>query len=183
VTRWLITIVIFLLAGAAANVSVAAACWLSGPRWTLPQQTSSHAAAMGLWNRYATMRPWHLSGDLHRSVTVTDIELRDLDYTVEPNWRRVLKIRQVGWPVRCFARVSLRRTPYSIREAFEPLWRGIAANTLFYAAILWLLYAGLFVLRRGVRSRRGLCPKCAYPMGEADTCTECGKPLPHRAVA
>jgi hypothetical protein len=64
----------------------------------------------------------------------------------------------------------------------RPLWPGFVVNTLFYAASLWLLICGPFALRRFVRMRRGLCPKCAYPMGEAAVCTECGKPLPKRAV-
>ncbi len=65
----------------------------------------------------------------------------------------------------------------------RPLWPGFAINTLFYATILWLLIPGPFALRRFLRMRRGLCPKCAYPMGESSVCTECGKPLPTRTVA
>ncbi len=60
----------------------------------------------------------------------------------------------------------------------RPVWPGFAVNTLFYTAILWLLIWGLSTLRRFLRLRRGLCPKCAYPMGESAVCTECGKPLP-----
>ena len=63
------------------------------------------------------------------------------------------------------------------RLPIRPRWPGFAVNTLFYAAILWLP----FVLRRWLRVRRGQCPKCAYPMGEAAVCTECGKTLPQRA--
>ncbi len=60
----------------------------------------------------------------------------------------------------------------------RPLPLGFAVNTIFYATILWLLIAAPFALRRFLRLRRGLCPKCAYPMGESAVCTECGKPLP-----
>ncbi len=59
-----------------------------------------------------------------------------------------------------------------------PIWRGVAVNTIFYAALLWLLILGPFALRRFIRVRRGLCPKCAYPMGESAVCSECGKALP-----
>ena len=68
----------------------------------------------------------------------------------------------------------------------RPTWPGFPVNTLFYAAILWLLAWSPFTLRRflrvrrGLRLRRGLCPKCAYPMGESSVCTECGVALPHR---
>ena len=71
----------------------------------------------------------------------------------------------------------------------EFLWPGFAINTVFYAVILWLLFAAPFALRRRRRIKRGLCPKCAYdlrgsrrgphpnplPEGEGETvCPECG---------
>ncbi len=62
----------------------------------------------------------------------------------------------------------------------RPIWVGFALNTVFYAALVWLLIAGLSTLRRFLRLRRGLCPKCAYPMGESSVCTECGRALPKR---
>ncbi len=68
------------------------------------------------------------------------------------------------------------------RLPIEPMWTGFAVNTLFYAAILWLLIAGPFALRRLLRLRRGLCPKCAYPMGDSSVCTECGRLLPKSVV-
>ncbi len=65
----------------------------------------------------------------------------------------------------------------------RPIWPGFALNTVFYAAVLWLLIPGPFVLRRFVRVRRGLCPACAYPIGESSVCTECGNSLPRRRDA
>ena len=56
----------------------------------------------------------------------------------------------------------------------EILWPGFAINTVFYAAILWLLFAATFALRRWRRIKRGLCVKCAYPVGTSEVCTECG---------
>ncbi len=64
----------------------------------------------------------------------------------------------------------------------QPIWPGFAVNTVFYAAALWLLIPGPFVLRRVIRVRRGLCPKCAYPAGDSAACSECGKALPGRAA-
>jgi hypothetical protein len=61
---------------------------------------------------------------------------------------------------------------------YEPLWPGFAINTAFYAAILWLLFAAPFALRRRTRIKRGLCPACAYPIGDSPLCTECGKQIP-----
>ncbi len=71
----------------------------------------------------------------------------------------------------------LRALPY------WPVWPGVITNTLFYATLLWLLIPGPFALRRFIRVRRGLCPKCAYPMGESAVCSECGWNLPKRVRA
>ena len=62
----------------------------------------------------------------------------------------------------------------------RPIWPGFAVNTVFYAMVLWLLIPGPFVLRRFIRVKRGLCSACAYPIGESDVCSECGKALPRR---
>ncbi len=64
----------------------------------------------------------------------------------------------------------------------RPICPGFAINTVFYAAILWLLFAAPFVLRRRRRIRRGLCPACGYRVGTSPVCTECGKPLPNRPI-
>ena len=64
--------------------------------------------------------------------------------------------------------------------AYLPVWPNFAINTVFYAIVLWLLIPGPFALRRLIRRRRGLCPKCAYPMGESAVCTECGQTAPNR---
>jgi hypothetical protein len=61
--------------------------------------------------------------------------------------------------------------------AFRPLWLGFALNTMFYAALLWVVIAFPFALRRRLRIRRGLCPACAYPVGSSQVCTECGRPV------
>ena len=71
--------------------------------------------------------------------------------------------------------------PYEVHELhalpLRAVWPGFAINTLFYAVILWLLFAAPFALRRRIRVRRGMCPACAYPVGDSDVCTECGRPL------
>ena len=54
------------------------------------------------------------------------------------------------------------------------LWPGFAINTIFYAAMLWLLLAVPGFVRRRIRTRRGQCPACAYPIGTSNVCTECG---------
>src|SRR5436190_14311759 len=100
---------------------------------------------------------------------------------------------RAGWPLRSFetgASTGYTRPP-TIRPThawvmtvgpgdlrwipYRPIWPGFAINTIFYATILWLPFAGFRFVRRRIRARRGLCPACAYPIGTSDVCTECGK--------
>ncbi len=62
----------------------------------------------------------------------------------------------------------------------RPMWRGAVGNTLFYGCILCLLWFGVAALRRATRRRRGLCVRCAYPIGDSERCSECGTPVPAR---
>ncbi len=72
-------------------------------------------------------------------------------------------------------RQLLARNNFRFEFPRTPIFPGFAINTIFYGAILWLPVAGLGALRRRRRIKRGLCPACAYPLGESDVCTECGK--------
>ena len=55
-----------------------------------------------------------------------------------------------------------------------PLFPGFVINTVFYALLLWVIFYGPFAARRMLRRRRGVCAKCAYPIGTSPVCTECG---------
>ncbi len=57
-----------------------------------------------------------------------------------------------------------------------PALPGFLINTIFYAAILWLLALGPFTARRVIRRKRGHCIKCGYDLrGDLDGgCSECG---------
>ena len=59
---------------------------------------------------------------------------------------------------------------------YQPIWTGFAINTVFYAAILWLLTLGPFTARRMIRRKRGRCIKCGYDLrgAEHEACPECG---------
>ncbi len=79
----------------------------------------------------------------------------------------------IGRPGGSFTSIRLsssRRYPLPLR----PIWLSFAINTLFYAAVLWLLIGGPFALRRFIRVRCGRCPKCGYPVGDSAVCSECG---------
>jgi hypothetical protein len=65
----------------------------------------------------------------------------------------------------------------------RPIWPGFAINTVFYAAVLWMLFAAPFALRKWRRIRRGLCPKCGYDLRGIPTAPvrpECGSSLHDR---
>ncbi len=77
------------------------------------------------------------------------------------------------------AEVRLGDMLYSAKALpLRPLWPGFAINTIFYAAILWLLAFGPFAVRRVVRRKRGHCIKCGYDLrgtsGGGGGCPECG---------
>ena len=200
--RRLLIIGIFLLLGAVVNVAVAwGVCVASSGKAIGHFPRIPPSAAQRLWDRYAR-EGWppftqyqsgtRWGGSRARVVSITS----HVNGDGEPRWLLKFFVGQqkVGWPIRTlqsgryFSPPSgvvpvngwlVRRKPPLIIP-YEPLWPGFTINTLFYAAILWLLIPGPFVLRRFLRLRRGLCPKCAYPMGESSVCTECGRALPKR---
>jgi hypothetical protein len=65
---------------------------------------------------------------------------------------------------------------------FRPLWPGFAINTIFYAAMLWLLWIAPGKIRRFIRIRGHRCPACGYQIapggGIGPVCSECGAALP-----
>ena len=116
--------------------------------------------------------------------------------TTGPSWysaNRGMNIRwAAGWPTRCvegfqyvravdmgYARDPFFRTSDgliaigSIHIPLGPLSPGFAINTIFYAAVLWVLFAVPVKVRRWRRIKRG---QCASLRGTPDTvkCPECG---------
>ena len=87
----------------------------------------------------------------------------------------VWKERAVWGGIRLAMNRNRRTSSLGFRSLpLRPIWPGFALNTVFDATLLWLPFA----VRRFLRVKRGLCPKCAYPMGESAVCTECGRALP-----
>jgi hypothetical protein len=74
--------------------------------------------------------------------------------------------------------------PYDVLLPLDVIWPGFAINTLFYAAIAWLLIRGPFALRRLMRAKRGRCAACGYDLrgqtningidAKTARCPECG---------
>ena len=126
------------------------------------------------------------------------------DFPDGPSFSRDVEAEATGWPM--LAMLSLRLQDHSVdtshgeRSVVQgiqighspaqwsnpnarllpvvPICSGFAIDTLFYAATLWLLFAAPFSFRRWRRARRGLCQKCAYPIGSSAVCTECGAAIP-----
>jgi hypothetical protein len=96
--------------------------------------------------------------------------------------RHVL-VQKSGWPTLALQKREVGGLEeHHVLLPLRPIWPGFAINTVFYAAILWALFAMSFVVRRRRRVRRGLCAGCAYPVGTSDVCTECGAPFGTRSL-
>ncbi len=192
--RRLLTIAIFLLAGAVVNVAVA---WVitAVPNWRT-WVTSENKVE---WPRPV---PDHWPERASDRILIRAFGCRLDEYvSVLGDGAFAILIDNAGWPCHALESETWFDRPTGIwsssgitlpvkmfgrthtRLPVQPVWPGFVFNSLFYAGILWLLIPGPFVLRRLIRQRRGLCPKCAYPMGEAPVCTECGRKLPQRVRA
>ncbi len=166
--RRLLIIVVCLLAGVVVNVAVAWGCALLAPNATAGS-VSAPALRPFFHRSYRRLRL--LREDTQHSTDRMPILSRGPSMWVIHEW---------GVPL-----VSMRSESLVSRVIlpWRPLWPGFAINMIFYATLPWLLIPGLVALRRFLRVRRGLCPKCAYPMGESSVCTECGGALAKHAVA
>ncbi len=81
-----------------------------------------------------------------------------------------------AWTLALIPRTTYFGWTYQSELPLRPIWPGFAINTIFYAAILWLLTLGPFNARRFIRRKRGLCINCGYDLrgAEHEVCPECG---------
>ncbi len=193
--RPLLIIAICLLLGAVVNVAVAWGLAASVNPFLSEQEVSRtdewsvvHLKRAGV--AYSTRHPHRVAG---RSVDAPGVQI-----VATAGWPLICSWYEYSFSIDGFGPIEggleLGLEPWSAPSPgggglwpkalpLRPIWPGFVINTIFYAAILWLLIPGPFVLRRFVRVRRGLCPRCAYPIGESSVCTECATPLPKHAVA
>ena len=61
----------------------------------------------------------------------------------------------------------------------HPIWPGFAINTVFYAALLWIVTLGPGTARWIIRRKQRRCINCGYDLRHADhnACPECGTPI------
>ena len=206
--RRLIKLCVFILAGAIVNVAVAWGYWLPMHFKLAGYSVRrlSETEARSIWDQNAPA-DWPISEDVQgfkiQSVAydVDSVEHGHGYKTPAALDLSIVRCRE-GWPCRSmrsieafvfdspeplsarlvtkieFTAGSDELTALHVNLVLTPLWPGFAINTLFYAAILWLPFAGFRFVRRRIRTRRGQCPACAYPIGTSDVCTECGRTLP-----
>ena len=185
-----LTILLLLLAGAVVNVGVA---W--SPYW-LPPRRTTQTRALDSYDRdrlvsvYAPAgfaelpvgKQHQWSALMTRRVAASSVNTSRAVWVWED---------KTGWPIHCLggggatsgALLLQGKAPFATRRVINGLGLpigllpvGFGFNTLFYAALLWLLFLfAPLTLRRRLRARRGLCPACAYPVGDAAVCSECGK--------
>ena len=192
--RWTLRILVLLLLGAIVNVAVAWGC----ETWSLPSfaaKVVEDAEALEWWKQSAPTTFPRVAGECREAASVGVSYLTiDINFPAHASLFRSERLRS-GWPLRCLERAVW--TDYARREHWHehawivdvewkphlilplrPIWPGFAINTVFYAVILWLLFAAPFALRRRRRIKRGLCPKCAYDLRnrppDSTTCPECG---------
>jgi len=191
-------IIVLLLLGAIVNVAVAWGCEIGSPKRLTPQPPIPHWVT----ERVALNdeRPEYYTEEFNGlGVFTYRVELKDavLEQRLPTTIMRWPHARFVccglpflsldgeawlhshGWHHHgkvVYETVAMRRW-FDTQVPTRPLWPGFAINTIFYAAILWVVFLAPGTIRRAIRRRRGLCPACAYPIGTSDVCTECGKPL------
>ena len=211
--RRLLTIAIFLLAGAVVNVGVAwgIVSYLQtlDIDWTFHETVELKDPESFKW--WTTHAPDGFASRATFVVLSSPIRGASIVVATTVRWRRnggqatatshqAMERLRTGWPMRSMEGARWENAGDRLyRGAVEfggwgganlnifplrPFLPGFVFNSVFYAGILWLLLPGPFVLwrfiRRLMRLRRGLCPKCAYPMGESAVCSECGRELPQR---
>lgn len=198
--RHLLTIAIFLLAGAVLNVAVAWAI-TAGMTWPQGLSRSSTIEREEDWPRPV---PDHWPE--RSAYTIQDGASGWRLDRYSKVWAGIfaINIANAGWPCHALESETWFEMPTGIWSSWgitppvnmfgfgpqspktlpvRPIWPGFIANTLFYATLLWLLTCLAIAVRRFLRLGRGLCPQCAYPMGGSAVCSECGNELPQRVRA
>jgi hypothetical protein len=207
VKRWLVRICLFLLLGAIVNVAVAwgwvawseaSTAWqLDRPRVSailvaggfdvLPDDRCEGgiSAGRGLHIRTIILDAMEQNGISNWSVEF----LAGLPcHSLHAEWRASGTTTNEMYDFKPSGGIQHKRLKFE-EESFDrllplhPIWPGFAINTVFYAALLWLLFAAPFALRRWRRVKRGLCARCGYPWGVGAVCSECGSAIVRRRTA
>jgi hypothetical protein len=186
----------FLLLGAIVNVAAAWASWLFSRNESV-QPVVREVAWEQLKSHFGADFKLAVDGTFFGVVTnrrgISDLYC----FAAQHNGSVGLHVIDAGWPVFSLrGEVLLRASTWECRSCISigsdsswrrwaparPIWPGFAINTIFYAAILWLLWIARRTpgkIRRFIRVRRGRCPACGYQIAEGvgPRCSECGHAL------
>ena len=192
VTRWLrilLRVCLFVLLGAIVNVAVG---WSGHQKSLSPNcRVLPFEASVAVWDEVAPSA-WPTPD---QPLVIEDANLVWTSWRIDSRMDSAQSLTGIyrakcGWPRDALCGDSffapsgnwksglVHLSGTSISLPFKPIWPGFVINTVFYAVVLWPLFAGPLVLRRRRRIRRGLCPKCAYDLRgspeDATACPECG---------
>ena len=202
--RTLLMVLLLLTGGAIINVAVAWGCvlWIEGPsgketlenswpetapttweedartyirfNWASTKKTSygglrTGEAAMAVMYVHESGAPFRTLKRIIRQVNYAGESLGRPDQAKPQNWSEgIVWPERLDWMNRHIERVV----------PATPIWPGFAINTVFYAAILWMLWLAPGFVRRRVRSMRGRCRVCGYSLHnrapDSTRCPECG---------
>ncbi len=191
--RCLTKLVVFLLLGAIVNVAVAWGCakwsnWLETIIWLETPVTMSSPAAWQLDNvpkswpdkpAYAATggNGWKLLTDQVWTLDDKVFMLSEMRFGVPAKsfayYRLLAQSSSTYWSEYRYAN---QRFGGNYPLPLHPIWPGFAIDTIFYAALTWILWSSPFAARRMIRRRRGHCIKCGYDLrGDFSAgCPECG---------
>ena len=154
-------LMVFLLAGAIINVAVAWGCVVvSDDENRIGVSISRLVGAGGGFFQMESGIPFRAFNGMRVGGRRWDAEQETmiLEITTNTFWTFSFKNRQMLLPIR-------------------PLLPGFAINTIFYAAVLWVLFAAPGAIRRWRRIKRGQCASCGYSLRgtpHIEKCPECG---------
>ncbi len=169
------------------QVLVRSYCWLAVPNLELPRDLGPAERVLPAWaSDLAPLEPPESSWSDDAAVESAGWPAVAMRTRYDVEWRRVAGLHPLQPSIRITEGILLtpkaaaRRADllYTTKALpLRPIWPGFAINTLFYAAILWLLTLGTFTARRMIRRKRGRCIKCGYDLrgtSGGEVCPECG---------
>jgi len=104
-----------------------------------------------------------------------------------------MQFESVGWPVPVVQRVEMWWPEDGPQPSMPPnmdwviSWEELIVTSAFAGIACGALVAMPWIMLgwaiRGSRLRRNRCPACAYPLGDAPNCSECGEVIPRATAA
>ena len=184
--RWFVWLYMFALA---ANLVLAVSLMPSNRTRTKTtfNVIGPEAAPLGWPYRTPHAQPWPDPTQWQsESAWLGHREIGTWSATPERTTTHQMQVNEYGWPLATLRQARLWwpwEDPAWTSSAptdtgLRLVWAGVFVNPLFFGGSLWLVFLVLpfvcVLFRRALRARRGLCIRCAYPVGVSEVCTECG---------